>query len=168
MKDNRKNLISIVVPFYNAEEKIELLIESILNQDLANVEFVFVNDGSIDNTEGKVKEKLENCAIDFKFINKANGGVSSARNLGLNSVIGQYVMFVDSDDALLPNVIQMIKKEIRVNNEPDVLMFEYLRYKNDEKEKCLTYIVDDNQSQERENKYTDPSLLLERYLSGEL
>lgn len=90
-------MISIIVPIYNAETSLEKCLNSILRQSYADFELILVNDGS--------KDSSENICLDFKrtdnriiYIRKENGGVSSARNLGLRQVRGEYVTFIDSDD----------------------------------------------------------------------
>lgn len=89
--------ISIIVPVYNCEKYIEKCIRSLINQTLKNIEIIFVNDGSTDNSEEIIKQYMKNDDR-IKLINKINGGVSSARNLGISKSIGKYISFVDADD----------------------------------------------------------------------
>lgn len=88
-------LVSIVVPMYNAEKTIKLCLDSLINQTYNNIEIIVVDDGSKDN--GKViVESYEDSRINF--ISIENHGVSYARNIGIKSSSGQYVVFCDSDD----------------------------------------------------------------------
>ena len=88
---------SVIIPVYNSEKTIKRCIESITSQDRTDVEIIIINDGSTDESESlcKVLSTEHNNII---YIHKENGGVSSARNLGLSVAKGKYVMFVDSDD----------------------------------------------------------------------
>lgn len=91
--------ISVVVPVYNVESYIEECVESLIKQDFDDYEVIFVDDGSKDNSVNKIKLKIEGYA-DFRIVTKANGGLSSARNFGLQYAEGEFVTFVDSDDYL--------------------------------------------------------------------
>jgi glycosyltransferase involved in cell wall biosynthesis len=90
---------SVIVPLYNKEKSIRSTIESILNQTFPNFELIIVNDGSTDDSL-KVAQSFNDPRI--KIINKTNGGVSSARNLGIEISKNQYIVFLDADDLWLP------------------------------------------------------------------
>ncbi len=89
--------LSVVVPVYNVEKFLDECITHIINQTYRNLEIILVNDGSTDNSK-KIIDKY--CEIDNRIlcINKKNGGLSSARNAGINIATGDYITFVDSDD----------------------------------------------------------------------
>lgn len=89
--------VSIIVPIYNTEKYLSKCIESLINQTYHNIEIILVNDGSNDGTE-KVCKKYKKKDSRVKYFYKKNGGVSSARNLGLIKSTGDYIAFVDSDD----------------------------------------------------------------------
>lgn len=89
--------LSIIVPIYNVERYLERCIISILNQTYINFELILVNDGSTDNSKD-ICEKYLSIDNRIKLINKKNGGLSSARNTGIELAIGEYIAFVDSDD----------------------------------------------------------------------
>ena len=98
----QNDLISIVIPVYNAEKKLSRCISSVLNQKYSNIEIVLIDDGSKDNSliianEWKKKDSR------IKVISKENGGVSSARNKGIANSKGDYIMFVDADDWVSDN-----------------------------------------------------------------
>jgi glycosyltransferase involved in cell wall biosynthesis len=94
-----KNRISIIVPVYNAEEYLSRCLDSILGQDMDSYEVILVDDGSTDSSP-LICDRYSATDPRFRTIHKPNGGVSSARNAGLNLAKGEYLMFVDSDDAL--------------------------------------------------------------------
>lgn len=106
------DLVSIIVPVYKVEEYIDTCIQSILNQTYENIEVILVDDGSPDNCGGicdnyAVKDKR------VKVVHKVNGGLSSARNAGLDIMQGQYVAFIDSDDYVTENYIEVLYTAIR-------------------------------------------------------
>ncbi len=88
---------SVIIPVYNSKKTIKRCIESITSQDRTDVEIIIINDGSTDESESLCKA-LQTEHNNIIYIHKENGGVSSARNLGLSVAKGKYVMFVDSDD----------------------------------------------------------------------
>ena len=90
-------LISIIVPVYNVEEYLKECIDSILNQTYKNLEIILVNDGSTDKS-GSICEDYAKVDSRIKVVHKKNGGLSDARNLGLDRALGEYVIFIDSDD----------------------------------------------------------------------
>lgn len=105
-----KEKVSIIVPAYNCEKTIEKCLDSIINQTYRNTEIIVINDGSKDNTINILKQYAK---IDkrIKLIDRENSGVSKSRNIGIEASSGEYISFVDADDWLEPNMI-----EIMVNN----------------------------------------------------
>lgn len=89
--------ISIIVPVYNGAKWIESCLKRIFAQSFRDWELIVVNDGSTDETLSLLKV-FQNEGFDFKIINKANGGVSSARNVGIEQAKGEYIAFIDVDD----------------------------------------------------------------------
>ena len=100
-------LISIVVPVHNVEPYLRPCIESILSQSLSDFECILVDDGSTDGS-GTICDEYASKDRRIQAIHKDNGGVSSARNLGLEHAKGTWVYFVDSDDQLLPGCLQSL------------------------------------------------------------
>jgi glycosyltransferase involved in cell wall biosynthesis len=96
---------SIVVPVYNASKTLSNTVDSILNQSFRDFELILVNDGSKDNSL-VICQQYANSDSRIVVINKENGGVSSARNKGLEVAHGEYVCFVDSDDLLKPDWLE--------------------------------------------------------------
>ncbi len=101
-----KLLISIIVPAYNAENYICKCIDSVLAQTYENIELIIVNDGSIDQT-GKICDLYAEKNTRVRVINKKNEGVSAARNTGISEARGNLICFLDADDWLSPNIIQV-------------------------------------------------------------
>ena len=92
-----KNKISIIVPIFNSEKYLTRCLVSLQNQTLGDYEVILINDGSIDHSACICNEFVQKDNR-FRVIHKKNGGVSSARNIGLAVTQGEYVLFVDSDD----------------------------------------------------------------------
>ena len=90
-------LISIIIPVYNVEQYLNRCIDSVINQTYKNLEIILIDDGSTDNS-GKICDEYALKDNRIKVIHKENGGVSSARNVGLDIAKGEYIGFVDSDD----------------------------------------------------------------------
>lgn len=97
--------VSIIVPVYNAEKYLHRCVDSILAQTLTDWECILVDDGSPDGS-GAICDAYARQDKRVRVVHKENGGVSSARNLALQSVEGTWLAFLDSDDALYPNALQ--------------------------------------------------------------
>lgn len=98
--------ISVIIPVYNVEKYIRQCLESVINQTYKNLEIIIVNDGTKDNSMKIVEEYLSDERI--KIINKENGGLSSARNRGMEEATGEYIYFLDSDDWIELNTIEIL------------------------------------------------------------
>lgn len=101
--------ISIVVPVFNNEKYIERCIRSICNQTYTNIEIVIVNDGSTDSTR-KICEQMSSEDSRIRLLNIENGGVSNARNQGIEFSTGNYLMFVDADDYIEKDMCEFLLK----------------------------------------------------------
>lgn len=112
--------ISVIIPVYNTEKYIKKCIESVINQTYKNLEIIIINDGTEDNAIEIVKEYLVDKRI--RIINKANGGASSARNIGIRVALGDYISFVDSDDYLELELYEKILKNLC---DEDILIFNF-------------------------------------------
>ena len=115
MKNEGNFLISIVIPVYNAEKYLGGCLNSIQNQTYKNFEVILVNDGSIDNSESICKSFVE-ADTRFRYYLKGNGGAPSARNFGLDNVTGDYVTFIDADDWVEENHLEVLINNIKENN----------------------------------------------------
>lgn len=100
-------LISVVVPVYKVENYLDECITSIINQTYQNLEIILVDDGSPDKCPGMCDRWAEKDSR-IRVIHKENGGLSSARNVGIDSATGEYVFFLDSDDKLFPHSLQKL------------------------------------------------------------
>ena len=132
-----KDLISVIVPVYKVEKYLEKCIESIIKQTYTNLQIILVDDGSPDNC-GKICDEYAKKDSRIEVIHKINGGLSDARNVGINRANGRYIGFVDSDDYIkedmyekLINLIKEYDADISICNLYDVIDGkEYVRNKD--------------------------------------
>lgn len=111
--------VSIIIPMYNSKDTIKSAIESVLNQTYKEpIEIIVVNDGSKDGCEKIVEQMIEENQTNrvIKLINKKNGGVSSARNIGIKEASGEYIAFLDSDDEWHPQKLELILEVLKDNS----------------------------------------------------
>ncbi len=116
-----KNLVSIVVPCYNVAKYIERFLNSLLAQTYKNLEVVFVNDGSTDDTERLIQEYiplLEKEAYSVVYVKQENGGQAAAINTGIKRVSGEFLTWPDPDDWLTPDSIE--KRVLFLQEHPEV------------------------------------------------
>ena len=126
--NDKDSLISIVIPIYNAEKYLEECLNSIKNQTYKNIEVIMVNDGSKDNSETICKRFSEDDTR-FRYFTKVNGGVSSARNLGLDNVKGEYITFIDADDWIAEKHLELLINSIKKTNS-DIGVSSYKEFNN--------------------------------------
>lgn len=117
---------SIILPVYNAKSTLHRCIESIIKQPCTDYELLLINDGSTDGSDAICREYANTYSCVRYFV-KENGGVSSARNLGLEQAEGEYILFVDSDDYVSENYFSVISDALD-NNVVDLLMFGYCNF----------------------------------------
>lgn len=103
----KNRLVSVIIPLYNKEKAIRQTLNSVLNQTYTNFEIVIADDGSTDKSAFIVKE-LEKSDSRIRYFYKTNGGVSSARNFGLSRANGEWIIFLDADDEMLPTNIEIL------------------------------------------------------------
>lgn len=118
-------LLSIIVPIYNVERYLPKCLDSLLNQDLSaeDYEIILVDDGSPDRC-GAICDEYASKYGNIRVIHRKNGGLSAARNSGIEVAQGKYIQFVDSDDYLEPNVLKALVEKMETDN-LDVLRFNY-------------------------------------------
>ena len=104
-------LVSIIVPVYNLEKYIQFNIDNLLSQTYKNIEVIYVDDGSSDSSAQIIRSAAEKDNR-IKYYYKENGGVSSARNLGLEKAEGKYIMFVDGDDSIHNQAVEILYKTL--------------------------------------------------------
>ena len=119
--------ISIIVPVYKVEQYLPRCIDSILAQTFTDFELLLIDDGSPDNS-GKICDEYAAKDSRIRVFHKGNGGVSSARNLGLDNAQGKYIGFVDSDDVIPPFYYQTLISYLFDN---DVVCCNYLKFSSD-------------------------------------
>lgn len=120
-------VISIIVPVYNAERYINRCIDSILSQTFADFELLLIDDGSTDQSSAICDEyALRDSRV--RVFHKENGGVSSARNLGLDHAQGDFVGWVDSDDYIDPDMYRILYNSLQINNADIVYCNLYMDY----------------------------------------
>lgn len=95
--------VSVIIPVYNCGEYIGSTLKSVINQNFSDYEIIVVDDGSTDNSLEVINSTLRDCGIRYKVIHQQNGGVSVARNHGIDVSSGEYLVFVDGDDLISPN-----------------------------------------------------------------
>ncbi|HOO22211.1 MAG TPA: glycosyltransferase family 2 protein [Clostridia bacterium] len=110
-----KDKISIIVPVYNTAKYLKECVASILNQTYTEFELILVDDGSKDQS-GTMCDELALTDSRIKVIHKENGGLSSARNAGLDVIVGEYVCFVDSDDVIHKQMLETLHNAIKTSD----------------------------------------------------
>ena len=123
-------LISVIVPVYNAEKYLFRCVDSILNQTYTNLEIILVDDGSPDNCS-KMCDDFSERDVRVKVIHKSNAGQGLARNDGLDIATGAYVTFVDSDDWISPEHVENLYNALK-NNGADASLGNHTRVSADE------------------------------------
>lgn len=146
MKNENKYIFSVIIPIYNVEDYLEETIESVINQTIGfnNIQLILVNDGSPDNSEDiclKYKEKYPDNII---YVKKENGGVSSARNKGLEFAEGQFINFLDSDDKWEEDVFLKANKMFLKYSDVDVIGVRQKFFDASEKYHTLDYKFDED------------------------
>lgn len=122
----RNELVSIIVPVYNTEEYIRQCLDSILNQTYQNFECLLINDGSSDNSSDICREYVAKDTR-FRYFKKENGGVSSARNLGIELSEGDYITFIDSDDWVDSDYLEVLYSAI-LEEQADIAVSTYKKF----------------------------------------
>lgn len=118
--------VSIIIPAYNCEEYIKQCLDSIINQTYKCLEVIIVNDGSTDETLSILNRYSEAYPALFRVYSIANNGQGYARNYGIKQATGKYVLFVDSDDYLEPNMIEVLVQAAK-NNDSTFVICAYSR-----------------------------------------
>lgn len=111
----KEELVSIIVPVYNVEKYLEKCLESIINQTYKNLEIICIDDGSPDNSID-ILNKFSEKDPRIKIIRQKNRGLSGARNTGINISKGKYITFVDSDDWIENNMVELLVKKMEIED----------------------------------------------------
>lgn len=155
--EKQTDLISVIIPVYKVEQYINRCVDSVINQTFKNLEIILVDDGSIDNS-GKICDEYAKKDKRIIVIHKKNGGLSSARNAGINIAHGKFLSFIDGDDYVDKRFIEILYKNIK-ENDADVSIVNYYQFSNtsevfetQEKEKVCLF----SQDEFFENMYDEP------------
>ncbi len=132
-------MVSVIIPVYNVEKYISECLESLIHQTYKDIEIIIVNDGSTDSSEEIIKSYLEE-SNNIIYIYQKNKGTAEARNKGIESANGDYVLFVDSDDYLDKDMIQKMYNSADKNNS-DVVVCGHIKFYdgNSSKNKIINY-----------------------------
>ena len=143
-------MISVIIPVYNTASFLERCIDSILSQSYNDLEVLLIDDGSTDDS-GAICDRYADRDGRVRVIHKENGGVSSARNKGLDNAKGEWICFVDSDDELMSTGLELFGKGI--SSAVDMVMAGYKTYDDDNNcqlvysnETCVSYIISSQQA----------------------
>jgi len=112
-------MVSIIIPVYNVEKYLDDCLKSIINQTYKNLEIILIDDGSTDSC-AEICDKWKNQDSRIEVIHKQNGGLSSARNSGLDISQGKYIMFVDSDDIIAKDMVETLRNPLESDPEIDL------------------------------------------------
>ena len=135
-------LLSIIVPIYNVEQYLDRCIQSILNQTYQNLEIILVDDGATD-CSGAIADSYVAKDKRIKVFHKENGGLSDARNYGLEHVTGDYILFIDSDDFIV-NIMCERLITVASSNNADIVSCNYYIYRGDDDISIHTMSVQDD------------------------
>lgn len=118
--------VSVIIPIYNVEEYLAQCLESIINQTYRNLEIICINDCSTDNSLTILKEYQQKDSRIVILQNKENGGLACTRNAGIREAAGEYILFVDSDDMIVPDLVESC---MQVASDSDIVCFDYRQVK---------------------------------------
>lgn len=139
--------LSVVIPIYNVADTIDRCIESIISQDYHDMQIILVDDGSTDGS-GSICDKWVGRYDNISVIHKQNGGLSDARNAGIEIANGDLITFVDSDDFIAPGTFSSVISEM--NEDTDVIEYDVMLFYGSKKEKRLSL---------NDDVYTDKRIL---------
>lgn len=162
MSENKSFDVSIIIPVYNVEKYIKKCLDSVFDQENSTIQVIIVNDGSTDNSY-KIIETYLKLHQNIVYIQQENQGLSMARNNGLKFALGEYVMFLDSDDYIEKNSVYKIYNKANQMN-LDILIFGYRKVFDDIENNSFDMV---NNIFE-ENKIYTGDLVSQRMLTGDI
>lgn len=136
---------SIIIPFYNSEDTLEKCLDSVVYQEYKNLEIIFIDNGSTDNSRNIVEKFCNDNSFSCKYLYDKNAGIGKLRNIGLANISGDYFLFLDSDDFYNPDLIKTLYKYIKKNKDVDIVRFNASRI---EYKKTTTYELNKYKMQE--------------------
>lgn len=122
--------ISIIIPIYNVESYLRKCLDSIMEQSFSCFELLLINDGSTDASAQICQEYVEKDDR-IRYFEKENGGVSSARNFGIKHSSGEYITFIDSDDWVEPNYLEILYKAMK-EQDADIVVTNYYTFREED------------------------------------
>lgn len=129
---NSENIkFSIIIPVYNVEKFLDKCLQTVCQMNLENKEIILINDGSTDNSKDILQKYKEKNTKNIKIISQKNQGISKARNVGMESSTGEYILFIDSDDFIDPKETEKILNEA-YEAKVDILIGNFYEYFSDE------------------------------------
>lgn len=131
------DLISIIVPVYNSEEYLRLCIESVINQSYKNIEIILINDGSTDNS-GEICNTYANNDNRIRVIHTKNNGPATARNIGIENSKGSLIFFIDADDYIENNALELLVKNYN-QHKAEIIVGDFNKIKNGIVEKSMMF-----------------------------
>lgn len=144
--------VTVVIPCYNCESTIDETLESLAAQSFRDFEVLCVNDGSTDGTQAKLRQWVDSKRLPLRIVDQPNGGVSKARNRGIEDAHGRYLAFVDADDVVHPDYLQLLHADIQST---DVSYCRVSRRLSD-----VHQCVETSAAQQRQNQFNAMSKLL--------
>lgn len=156
-------LVSVIVPIYNAEVYLRQCLDSIIGQSFKNIEILLINDGSTDSSP-TICDEYAQLDQRVRVFHKPNGGVSSARNLGLDNAKGEWVIFCDSDDFWCDESFLNKMVEMSINNNLDIVRGEYISF---DEGTGIKEVFNRNAKNALVNKILSPSDFLIDAINGE-
>lgn len=140
--EEKKIKFSIIIPVYNVEKFLERCLKSICELKLEDKEIILINDGSTDNSLEILEKYIKTYPENIKIISQKNQGVSKARNVGIENSIGEYILFIDSDDFIDPKQTEKILN-VAYEQEVDILIGSFFEYFSEENIKSMPFIKKD-------------------------
>lgn len=134
-------LISVIIPVYNVEKYLKECVDSIITQSYKNLEIILVDDGSTDRS-GNICEQLSKSDKRISVIHKSNGGLSSARNAGIEASSGNYYMFIDSDDYIKEDMVEHLYR-LMIKSDCDMTICNMIRFYDNGEIKFLYKVNED-------------------------
>lgn len=126
------SLVSVIIPIYNVAPYLRECLDSVVNQTYHNLEIILVNDGSVDESEEIAKEYLSDSRV--QLISTPNGGLSKARNIGMDKANGEYIYFIDSDDYIDLEFLEEMVRIAQENGVEIVCNEQIVRFEGDDRE----------------------------------
>lgn len=157
-----KSVVSIIMPVYGVERYIAKAIRSVQSQTYIDWELIVVNDGTKDKSRD-IAESFAKSDSRIKIVDKQNGGLSDARNVGLAHASGEYVLFFDSDDWLEPSILSKLVRKLKVSDADFVVCGYYIDFVDDEGNELRSIVKDSIPTNAKSaGEYFD---LMERYMN---